>query len=305
MAMVSVEEALSSGFSLIRRKPGAVLVWGLLQTAVVAAYYDVVFWWVSKMVSRFPVAGTGVVAGAPPVGPEAMATILQGQAVVYLSLFAMMIVYSIVLCAALRAMLSPADDSFAYLRLGMTEAIFVFAWLVFLVLVIIAEFVAAIPLMLIVATLVASKATAAAVAVGVIGGIAFLVGIVYLHLRLGLAWPMIVDTGKFRLFESWTLTRGHAGSMFLIALVLLSGLLILEAVLGLAGLVFGAGLMGGWGSPASTVDMPRAFARLEPLLLVVAVLSVPLLGAVLAIFTAPWAYLYRRLGGEAIDAPFT
>ena len=305
MAMVSVEAALSSGFSLIRRKPGAVLVWGLLQTAVMAAYYDVVFWWFSKMMSRFPVAGTGSVAGAAPVGPEAMATILQGQAVVYLALFALLIVYSIVICAALRAMLAPEEDRFAYLRLGMTEAIFIFAWLVFLVLVIIAEFVALIPLMLIVATLVATKAAAAAVVVGVIGGIAFFVGVVYLHLRLGLAWPMIVDTGKFRLFESWTLTRGHAGSMFLIALVLFSGLLILEVVLGLVGLVFSAGLMGGWGSPASPLDMQHAFARLEPLLLVAAVVSVPVLGAILAIFMAPWAYIYRRLGGEAIDAPFT
>ncbi len=280
------------------------MVWGLIQTAVMAAYYGLIMWWSLKMFAQMPSVGTG--AGAPPsaVGP-AIAMMFQAQAIFYLGLLALMIVYSIVICAAFRACLAPADNRFASLRLGATEWSFAFAWFVFIVLVILAEIVFGIPLMLVLASLIASKATAAATGVGLVGGSIFLIGIVYLHLRLGLAWPMIVDTGKFRLFESWSLTRGAAGSMFLIALVLIVGLIVVEGILAVVGFGVAAAMAGGSASPPSVTDLPAYLARLEPMFIIAAILGIPVLGALLAIFIAPWAYVYRQIGVGAVEAPFT
>ena len=54
---------------------------------------------------------------------------------------------------------------------------------------------------------------------GLIAGLGAIFGLVVLALRLSMAGPMTFVAGEFRLFQSWRLTRGHAGSLFLVALL--------------------------------------------------------------------------------------
>ena len=217
----------------------------------------------------------------------------------YLAIFALLIVYTVVIAAALRSMLDPAASRFAYLRIGMTELMLFFSAVVFYVIVFVAELVIGLPIVIAVVALGVGKATMAAILVGVVGFIGFLIAVVYLHLRLSMAWPMIVETGKFRLFESWAITRGRVWPIFL---TLLSIYGIVLAVYLLVFGVFAVTAGGMIGTPASVADFPSIIARLTPLFFVGVLISIPVSGGFLAVYTAPWANLYlqfRRLDDEA------
>src|SRR5262249_6696520 len=80
-------------------------------------------------------------------------------------------------------------------------------------------------------------------------------------LRFAFVGPMIVDDGKFHLFESWRLTRGRFGSLFLIALgvfgILLAAELVIGAIIFIGG---GAAMVGSLGG----LDRLEAFFRQPP-----------------------------------------
>jgi hypothetical protein len=125
--------------------------------------------------------------------------------------------------------------------------------------------------------------------------------LMWLAVRFSMAGPMMVADGQFRLFESWTLTRGHAGELFLIALSLVGIMLAAEVIVGIiffviimASVAVSAGGSGAlnamaFANPGATLV---AFA---PALVIGAVLWIPLIGCFIAITTAPWAKAYLDL----------
>ena len=112
---------------------------------------------------------------------------------------------------------------------------------------------------------------------------------------------MVVDDGKFHLFESWTLTKGRTGSLFLLALCLVAIIVAAEVVLGAVFLTLGVGMLGAAAGGVQNLaaffeQPPRVFLpKLAPLLAIVAILWIPIVGCFMAIMGAPWARVYRDL----------
>jgi hypothetical protein len=304
MAEIAVGGAINEGFSLIRRHPGAVLVWGVTQVVIAGA---TVALYAPVYLALFAAARSGA-------GPSAFSAmnpqIMQMQSLSYLIDIVQVIVSSVIWCAVFRAVLHPERGQFAFLRLSVVEFYTVvlligayFAFVVALILPIIVFVIA-------IAALVALHQIAAAVIVGVAAGIALMVALVYVLLRFSMVGPMIVDDGQFHLGESWNLTRGHVGSLFMIGFLLFILAAVAEIVLGIVLVALGAGgLIAIAGGPQNLAALfqepPQAlFARLGPLFIVAALVWIPFVGCLVAIMAAPWARAYRDLKPPDISATF-
>ncbi len=302
MAELSIGAAVGSGFELIRHRPLEVLAWGLIEVAFVVAAFALMAPAYAGLYSQVLTAARSGVEATPDFG-----RVLQAQGAGMLFRLASYFVGAVVYCAAYRAVLRPEDRRLAYLRLGTAELFFfllmVGGALVFVIALVILVLVGA----LIVGLLVASHAAIVGVLVGIVGGAALLVGIVYVALRFSLVGPMIVEDGRFHLLESWALTRGRVGHLFLIFLCLVAIAIVAEVILGGVLLTLGASLLGN--AAGGLENLPVFFQRpptailssLTPLLFVLGLIGIPLSGAVVAVFCAPWARAYRELA-EPIPA---
>ena len=304
MASLSVSAAAGAGFKLIGKRPLSVLAWGLFYVLVGVAPALAMF---SAAAPNFMdvIRYASAHHGGRPL--TEMISALQGQ-----MLFAHPIVHllSTVVktmgCAAVfRAVLEPRKSSFAYLRLGMQEVWIFLVTLVEAILVGIGILVAILVSALIVGGLASAVSeTAGAIAAAVLG-VVVLVAACWVLLRLSMAQLISFDEREFRLFESWKLTRGHAWSLFLLALLLIviaiAAELLFSAVLAVAAMASGVENM-------FTHDAIEAFMRqppatllrtVAPYLAVFGLVLAFLLGVTQAVFLAPWAAAYQMLKGEA------
>jgi hypothetical protein len=217
---------------------------------------------------------------------------------------------SVIWCAVFRSVLHPERSQFAYMRVGATE--FFVA-----VLLIGAGFVLGIGLVgvilvaaIVIALLAVMHLVWLAVIVGILAAVAAFAALIYFGLRFSMVGPMIVEDGKFHLGESWALTRGHVGSLFMIGLLLFVVALLAEIVLVILLVAIGAGALtaiaGGLQNiPTLFQEPPQVlFARLGPILIIAAVLWIPFVGALSAIMAAPWARAYRDLQPPDLAATF-
>ena len=304
MAAISIGGAFGEGFSLIQRKPLAVLLWGLTQLAFAIATFALL---APLYLALFSAARSGAGAAAfQAINPQ----LLQMQSLTYLIDVLEAVVYAVVYCAVFRAVLHPERGQFGYLRLGMAEFYVVvlliggyFAVSLGLVLVVI---VAAI----IVGILVAVHQIWAAVIVGVLVALALMVALVYFVLRFSLVGPMIVEDGKFHLGESWRMTNGHVWALFMIGLVVFVIILAAEIVFGIVLVALGVGVLGAMAGGLQNLPvffqqpMGTLFGRLGPLVILVAVLWLPFIGGLTAIMGAPWARAYRDLKPSDLASTF-
>jgi hypothetical protein len=303
MAQIAVGGAINEGFSLIRRHPGSVLLWGLARMALavgVFALYAPVYFAIVQAAR----------SGAGPAALQGNPQLLQAQSLSYLLNIVQLVLSAVISCAVFRAVLHPEQSRFAYLRVGATEffvAVLLlgagFAFGVGLIGVIL---VAAI----VIALLAVMHLVWAAVIVGILATIAALVAVVYVGLRFSMVGPMIVEDGKFHLGESWSLTKGHVGSLFSIGLLIFVVAIVAEIVLVILLVAIGAGALtaiaGGLHNiPVLFQEPPQVlFARLGPILVIAAILWIPFVGALSAIMAAPWARAYRDLAPPDLAATF-
>ena len=133
---------------------------------------------------------------------------------------------------------------------------------------------------------------------------------VWISLRLSLAGPMTFAERQFRLFESWTLTRGHVKELLGLGgllLVIRQGLpiLILAAGLPLRRLLVATSVgfvdFGRVGSApfGGQVDAGALLAAVTPVVLIAILIVMLAVGALQAVFLAPWAVAYRELSRNA------
>jgi hypothetical protein len=303
MAEISVGGAVGEGFALIRSHPLVVALWGLARIAPVLATYALL---APFYFSVFEAARAGAGAAAFQANPQLM----QVQSLSYVIEILQLGVYAVVYCAVLRAVLHPERSQFAFLRVGAPE-FFVF------ILLIGASFAIGFGLILavivagiIVGILVVAHLVWIAVLVGVLAGLALIVALIYAALRFSLVGPMIVDDGQFHLGESWTLTRGRVGSLFMVGLVLGVTVVIAEIILLIVFVALGVGVLaaiaGGLQNLPTLFQQPpqSLLSRLAPILAVVALIWVPFTGGVSAIVSAPWARAYRDLKPPDLAATF-
>ncbi|HEX5379893.1 MAG TPA: hypothetical protein VFW47_15050, partial [Phenylobacterium sp.] len=204
---------------------------------------------------------------------------------------------AVVNSAIYRAVLEPENSAFGYLRLGVQELWVCLVTIVFYVLMVLGVIGAMIPVG--VATMVAGQAGSwmggLVVFLLACGGVA---AIIWVWLRLSLAAPMSFRERKFRLFESWALTRGQGWRLFAVVLALLAIMVAGEILLVILASGLGAGAaMSHAGQIQAFLEHPPAdwLARAAPWLAGIGVIYTVLMGVVFAIITAPFAEIYRQL----------
>lgn len=311
MATFSISDAVGAGFDVIRRRPLSILAWGL-------AYFALA---VLPSLGLMALVGEDMIAffsdamRNPAAEPDLEAMVrLNGTMTVYqpVAFLTAIAARAVLTAAVFRAVLEPQNRGFFYLRLGKDE---LWQALIYLCLCV---------LFFIVAMLVLFGGGALGAAAwfigslapapwsGVIQGIgiaavvvAAVVAFAWVALRLSLAAPMSFADRTFRLFESWTLTRGQTWRLF--GLALLVGLVTLAVELVIAALFWAAFLGFGFSGGFDPQRIEAFFqqpvetwvAALAPVVMVIAVVGSLLTGALYAIMTAPWAVAYRQLGGAS------
>lgn len=318
MKPIAIGEALVSGFALVVKRPLAVLCWGLACTAL--------------LILPLVMLGGAVISGVHDLivahqnhadnGPQAEAGVIRIMSGVFLAIPVLVIcilaVQALLSGAVYRAVLEPQNRGFASLRFGKQEL-----WLVVLALarhfvlsfimggVMLAAFVVALAGILIGglfpqpwAGIVRAPFLIAAVAGGASAA-------VWVWLRFSLAGPMTFAEREFRLFESWSLTRGRVKELLglgVLMLIVRQGLpMLLVAPIWACFVIVMAGGAGfiefthaTTGSLANgEVDPWLVLSALAPVLVVIALVALLAIGAFGAVFLAPWAEVYRQIKSEA------
>jgi hypothetical protein len=196
--MLSVSGMIEGAFRLIRERPAAVAVWGLLYMAAAIAI----------MLAIVPVLR--VQAGGLGADSElGAAAAMRGIGWVFLLELLFLVLFVVLMTAAQRAVLRPEEDGFFYVRLGMDELrifgltlLFVFGFYFgFLITMLFAMLIAG------VATIALGPVIGGAL--GVIGFIAVFCLALWLVVRLSLAFPLTLLRRSLILGEAWRRSKGH------------------------------------------------------------------------------------------------
>lgn len=205
--MVTVGGIISGGIDLLRRRPLAALVWGLIYIAGFVLGMLAMF--VPFM--QFAMANAGRQAAPDP----AMLMQMFGQ--MYLFFFLLMIVMMVLFTAALRAALRPEESSFASLRLGMDELRMVGLFFLFAI----AAFVLMIVLSIVMTIVFGAAGFYGSMANGSQPGAGFVLMMLaiyalptFLMVRLAPAFALTMMRRKIVIGEAWTLTSGNFWVMF-------------------------------------------------------------------------------------------
>lgn len=214
------------------------------------------------------------------------------------------LVAGVQLAAAYRAVLRPAEVGFGYLKLGADEFRQIVLLLVFSVIYLLLW---GLPFALAVAAhAVGDLDTPAAVALYLLAGVVALALSIWIGVRLSLAPPMTLATGRLQLGRSWALTRGRFGGLLgMYALTIVFAIMlsvVTEAACDL--IAAGAGLT------ALSLHEPEAFdfAAWSGVMLVGAttyvVVYVASQAILLAVFYVPQATAYAEIlaDGEPVAA---
>lgn len=298
MARFSIGTAISDAFGLIRRRPLAVFVWGLIMVAPSAATIGLVWPMMGDMFASM---------AADPGGAHdaAFADMMQFQALSGMLNIVQMLLMVVVYTAIMRAVLRPREDSFFSLRLGMDELRVAVVGLAVLV----AIYVGMMVLMLIgvavgFAVWSAGSPTNWLVIVGLV--VTAVLAVCLAMARVSLIAPASVLYRTFAFAEGWRLGRGQTGPLFGMMLLLLLLILVIEVVVAAVGLAIAvaAGISGGvdWTSLHShNMDvnpfegLDAMFAANWPWFAVGAVVGAMVYGALVTLHIAPYASACRQL----------
>ncbi|MDP1633017.1 MAG: hypothetical protein Q8L66_16505 [Caulobacter sp.] len=302
MARIDIGRTAFAGFSLIGRKPMALIGWALF--IFVLGVLPAIGMAAALGSSMADLMALGDTDPTPEQMMPFMSTIYAGQAILWLPGLLMRIMLA---GAIFRAVLEPSQGRWAYLRLGMGEVMLALVTICLGILLGMGALIWAL-ISFGVGAAVWQASHQAAIGVGVLFGLVLVVAFVWALLRFSLAAPMSLAERSFRLFESWSLTRGHVLSLLLVGVLLVITLLVLEAavmavlfgvIAGVAGVAIGAGGLAGFNEESIRAffgQPPETWmATLGPWVLA-AGLVISLVGAAaFVITTAPWAEAYRQL----------
>ena len=305
MARFSIQTAIGEAFGLMRRRPLATFVWGLLMVAPS----------VGSMALILPILGEMITAigseGADPdqVQNAMMGDMMQMQGVSALLNLVQLVVTVIVYTAVMRAVVRPRETSFFSLRLGMDELRVV---VVGVALVVGFYLLVAILILLGVGIGFASWGLGEPYnwLIIVSLGVGLFVAIWLGAARVSLLAPASVLYRTFAFEEGWKLGRGRTGALFGMMLLIVLIMLVAQAmVVGIGSAVFMAA--------AGGMDWSRILAAIEenPIAALTALfnanwpwvtlagLAVSVLyGVILTLSIAPFASACRQLSAEVAPA---
>ncbi len=318
MATFSIGDALGSGFRLIGRRPLSVLVWGfaylILGFGPLAATFAL-GWGDFQPLFQHPETFVPE-AGRPTfLSPQFIALQSRWMMLQPLMFLGSLVARAVLTGAIFRAVLEPRNRGFAYLRLGMRELWLGLLMLAMTFLMVILVIITAIPVVAVAAGVgyaLSQNNQQAWVALDIAVACALWLGtFLWICIRFSMAAPMTFADREFRLFESWTFTKGHAWKLFglglLVGVVLIAVMMVVEAI-ALAS-VFGSGVA--WGQHHDQLIAyfqrpPAVWAQAAaPWIGVGAVILAFFVASISAIAMAPWAEAYRQLtaGGSSTPTP--
>jgi hypothetical protein len=202
--MTSAGSILEGAFGLVRDHPAAVAVWGFIYLALAAG--------TSLLIQ--PALGAAT-------DPQAMAANMEaifGQLMLFQ--FAFFILFVAMWTAAQRAVLRPSEGGLAFIRFGMDEIRMFILMIALTAMFYVGLVIAAILITIISLIAYAAGGAVVAVPLAVIFGVGALGVVVWLYVRLSLAYPLTLLRREIVIGESWQLTRGRFWSLFTAYLVI-------------------------------------------------------------------------------------
>lgn len=300
MADFSGGAAITSGFRLISRRPGAVLLWGVVYVLLaVLPQFLMMGPMLPDILAAYREALQNAQAGGAPGAstPEMLRLQQEMGRFQPVQIALSLISFAIVNSAVYRAVLDPDKRAFGYLRLGKQELWVGLTLIAFYVLLFLAALAVLVP--------VGVVAGAVGTAPSWGGGLALFLAacgaaavLIWICLRLSLALPMSFTEGRFRLLESWSLTRGLGWKLFGVVLALACIIIALEFALLLVAFSIASAVGAGQAQALQAfLEHPPAdwASRAMPVLVGICGFYALLMGLVFAIMTAPFAVIYREL----------
>jgi hypothetical protein len=252
--MVTVGGMINGGFRLVRERPLAALAWGVIYLVATGAMMVTVFVpFMQLMMAN---------AAAPNSVDPARMFGLMGE--MYLLDFVLLLVFTVLMAAALRAALRPAERSFASLRLGMDELRLIGLSLVLVIAFFVMMLVLGIVVGIVFAAIgIAAGSGGAPSGAGIAGiGIGFVLMMLVIYaapiffaVRLSPAYALTMLRRKIVIGEAWRLTSGKFWVMFGGYLVL--GLIMMAAYFVIAMIVFIPAMAAAGGAPGMVMAMSQ------------------------------------------------
>ena len=197
--MTSVSSIITGAFKLVRDRPAAIGIWALIHLA--ASFL--------MLLGMRPFLEAQAAGGAASV--SAAGSMIGFVFLLDIFYFLLLLV---LYAAAMRAVLKPERPGFFYLRLGTDELLVVILGFGLIIAFYIAFAIAGIAIGLAAVAMAAAGGTVAAIIFAVVCGVVGLGAIVWLEVRLSLAFPLTLLRGRLILGESWRLTRGRFWTLF-------------------------------------------------------------------------------------------
>jgi len=306
MASISYARAVGAGFRVIGRKPWVVLAWGGAYLVLAALPLVLIMSGVlPDLISTYRDTAHNLAHGIAPDAGKILALRSKMAGLQPLILVVQLVSHAILMGAIFRAVLEPEASKWGYLRIGRQELMLGLTMLVYILVATVLALTLLVPLGIAGAVGLTSAMHGNApgpMALPLLRLIELLglCAILWAMLRLSLALPMSFAQRRFVLYESWSLTRGHAFKLFLVALTLAVLLTVCDvaATIGLRALLIQK-LANAPSWRAALHGSPTEVAqRLTPIMGGIAVIGSLLGMAIYAIVIAPWAEIYRELTAE-------
>jgi hypothetical protein len=211
--------------------------------------------------------------------------------------------------AVVRAVMEPEASAFAYLRLGRAELWLMLANFILFILYTMVSTAMAIPVALVsAAAMTMTRDVAPFVSLPfqfVTWGVT-----IWLGLRFCMVAPMIFADRKFRLFESWSFTRGRVGRLFQVGLVMVAVTIGIYGVLTAIGAAVGVPMFTQLANSMTTRAFlsqtpQQVWRQLQPFIALYVVLIWVGSTVLFPLFFAPWPEIYRQLKGGELAATFS
>jgi len=308
MTRFSIGEAIGAAFSLIRRRPAAVFVWGALVIGPILLFIPMMLGFLFRFATTIEAeSAAGVDPATAPFPAEAFAGMVGMQAagglLNLLQLLAMVVVYP----AIMRAVIRPDERSWFSLRVGMDEVRVAVVSLVLF---------GGLYIVMMVVMMLAMVVGAVAVGIGgqnggglfvvVMMGLmgAFMIVALCVLARFSLMAPASLQYRTFAFSEGWRLGKGQWGRLIGLHLVSMVVILLIELLLAMVVLIGALAVVNmgiDWNlPPAGTNENP--FPALEallaawwPMLVLGGVLLCAVYGVLMTISVAPVASACAQL----------
>ena len=307
MAEIAITQAAFAGFGILRRKPWAPLVWSLLYAGILGGLVVYLGGAFFQVIGKFIAMRSG---GATPSLQMLLGFFGSIIGAYFLMITLFWALGAVINMAVVRAVMEPEAGAFAYLRFGRAELWLMLANFILFILYSIVSTAMAVPVALVSVFAVTMAPREVAPFVTLPFQIVTWAVTIWLGLRFCMVPPMIFADRKFRLFESWSFTRGRVGRLFLVGLVTVAVAVAIYALLTAIGLAVGVPM---FFQVANSIT-PEAFVKqtpaqiwgqVQPFVALYIVLIWIGSTVLFPLFFAPWPEVYRQLKGGELAATFS